>query len=243
MRIAIISDIHGNLAALDAALRELEAEGPDQIICLGDVAATGPQPREVVDRLRSLGCAVVMGNADAYLLEPQPAADVDENGRKVEAIDQWCAAQLSASDIEYVRSFQATVEVALGGDRRLLCYHGSPRSYNDIIAATTPEAELAPMFHGHTATVMAGGHWHFQMLRCYGASILLNPGSIGLAYDIQADGGVRVPARAEYALLTCAGNEVRSIELRRVPYDRDVTVRAMFERGMPHAEWWAGDWR
>ncbi|MBA3945803.1 MAG: metallophosphoesterase family protein [Herpetosiphonaceae bacterium] len=243
MRLAIISDIHGNLAALDAVLRELESERLDQVVCLGDVAATGPQPREVIARLRSLGCAVVMGNADAYLLDPQPAVDADEDARKVEAIDRWCAAQLSAADWEYLRTFQPTIAVPLGGDKQLLCFHGSPRSYNDVISATTSEAELAPMFDGYMATVMVGGHWHFQMLRRYGEGILLNPGSIGLAYDKQADGGAHIPARAEYALLTAANNEVRSIELRRVPYDREATVRAMFERGMPYAAWWAGDWR
>ncbi|HEX5442031.1 MAG TPA: metallophosphoesterase family protein, partial [Ktedonobacterales bacterium] len=71
-KIAIIADIHGNLPALEAVLAAVAAEGVERIVCLGDVATLGPQPREVIARLRTLGCPVVMGNTDAILLAPQP---------------------------------------------------------------------------------------------------------------------------------------------------------------------------
>jgi predicted phosphodiesterase len=70
MRIAIISDIHGNMVALDAALADIESEHVDQIVCLGDVAEFGPHPREVLARLRALGCPVIMGNTDERLIDP-----------------------------------------------------------------------------------------------------------------------------------------------------------------------------
>ena len=242
MRIALIADVHANLAALDAVLAALAAEAIDRIVCLGDVAATGPQPREVIARLRELGCPVVMGNADAFLLDPRPVGDADEDTRRIAAIDRWCAQQLAPDDLRFLRTFRPMVELSLGNGATLLCYHGSPRSYDDVIAATTAEEELRSALAGHRATVMAGGHWHFQMLRRHEDAVLLNPGSVGLAYDLLPGGGARVPARAEYAVVTAAG-EALSIDLRRVPYDRDATVRAMFERGMPHAAWWAADWR
>lgn len=241
MRLAIISDIHGNLPALETVLRELEAESPDQFICLGDVAATGPQPDEVLARLRSLDCPVVLGNTDAYLLDPQPVNGAGEDVQNVEEIDRWCAARLSPANLQYLRTFRPTVTVDLAEHGRLLCYHGSPRSYHDVITATTPDEDLVPMFGDEQATVMVGGHWYFQMLRRYGTAILLNPGSVGLAYDILPDGTVRVPARAEYALLT-AGDGALRIELRRVTYDQATTVQAMFDRGMPHAGWWSASW-
>ncbi len=241
MRLVIISDIHGNLPALEAVLRELEAEPPDQFICLGDVAATGPQPDEVLAQLRSLDCPVVLGNTDAYLLDPQPTQGAEEDVRKVEEIDRWCATQLSPANLQYLGTFRPTITVHLEEGSRLLCYHGSPRSYHEVIAATTPDEDLLPMFGDKQATVMAGGHWHFQMLRRYGAGILLNPGSVGLTYDILPSGSVRVPARAEYALLTSDDGALR-IELRRVPYEQGATVRAMFDRGMPHAGWWSAGW-
>lgn len=99
MRIALLSDIHGNLIALDTVLHELAQESIDQIICLGDVGALGPQPRQVIDRLRQLRCPVVMGNTDAWLLRPPVATQTaSENQRIMYAITTWCAEQLSLTD-------------------------------------------------------------------------------------------------------------------------------------------------
>lgn len=241
--IALIADIHGNLAALDAVLDALGTMPPDQIVCLGDVAATGPQPREVVRRLRGLGCPVVMGNADAELLHgPSVVSESGEDSRRIADIDRWCAAQVDDADRAFLASFQPTIEISLGEERRLLCCHGSPRSYDDVIVATTADDELDGMMAGQDAAIIAGGHTHIRMLRAYRGRELVNPGSVGLAYQFLPDGGVRVPPWAEFALLSRSDAGVVSIELRRVSYDRDATVRAMTERGMPHAAWWAEDW-
>ena len=75
MRIGLISDIHGNLIALESVLSELKREQVDSMICLGDVAALGPQPHEVIERLRKLNCPVVMGNTDDWYLQPLPEGD------------------------------------------------------------------------------------------------------------------------------------------------------------------------
>src|SRR3954453_814417 len=99
MTIALIADIHGNLAALEAVLDALRAEPADEIVCLGDVAATGPHPHEVLRRLQGLGCPMVMGNADAELRDgPPPAAETDEDARRITDISRWCAAQLDDAD-------------------------------------------------------------------------------------------------------------------------------------------------
>ncbi len=198
MTIALIADIHGNLTALEAVLDALRAEPTDRIVCLGDVAATGPQPREVVRRLHGLGCPVVMGNADAQLLDvPPPAAETDEDARRITDIDRWCAAQLDDADRALLGSFQPNVEISLGEERRLLCCHGSPRSYDDVIMATTSDNELDGMIAGHDATIIAGGHTHVRMLRAYRGREIVNPGSVGLAYQFFPDGSVRVPPWAD----------------------------------------------
>jgi putative phosphoesterase len=244
MTIALIADIHGNLAAFEAVLDALRAEPPDQIVCLGDVAATGPQPREVLQRLHGLGCPMVMGNADAVLLDvPPPAPETDEDARKITDIDRWCAAQLDDTDRAFLASFQSTVEISLGEERCLLCCHGSPRSYDDVIVVTTSDDELNGMIAGHDATIIAGGHTHVRMLRAYRGREIVNPGSVGLAYQFFPDGSVRVPPWAEFALLSQSDTGAVSVDFRRVSYDRDATVRAMIERAMPHAAWWATDWR
>src|SRR5215472_4266272 len=113
-KIALISDIHGNLPALDATLAEIAAEGTERIVCLGDVATLGPQPREVIARLRALGCPVVMGNTDAMLLSPPDTLDIVSDDYSNEYFDRWCAAQLTASDLAYLRTFQPTISLPFG---------------------------------------------------------------------------------------------------------------------------------
>ncbi len=194
LTIALIADIHGNLVALDAVLDALKAEPPDQFICLGDVAATGPQPREIVRRLLELGCPVVFGNADAELLDvAPPGPNTDEESRRIADIDRWCAAQLDDTDRAFLASFQPTVEISLGEERSLLCCHGSPHSYDDVIVVATPDGELDAMIAGHEATVIAGGHTHILMLRAYRGREIINSGSVELAYQFFPDGSVRVP--------------------------------------------------
>ena len=87
MRIGLIADIHGNGIALDVVLAELARERVDEIICLGDVAALGSQPREVLARLRAIGCPVVMGNTDAWLAAWPPARAISP---EVFAKTEWC---------------------------------------------------------------------------------------------------------------------------------------------------------
>ncbi len=241
-RIGIFSDIHGNAVAFDAVLAALRAEGIEQFVCLGDVAATGPQPREVVQRLRELNCPVVMGNTDDHVLAPTEPDSDDEDIIRIREIDQWSAAQLAPDERAFVASFAPTVTLPLADGSSLLCYHGSPRSYNDILLPTTPTDELDALLGEVTATVLAGGHTHQQMLRRHHQALVVNPGSVGLPMDRVPPGpGTRNPPWAEFAVLTCGAGDLR-IELRRVRFDVQALLAAARASGMPHAEWYAKDW-
>ncbi|HKV84893.1 MAG TPA: metallophosphoesterase family protein [Ktedonobacterales bacterium] len=241
-RLALISDIHGNLVALEAILADIAARGVTEIVCLGDIAATGPQPHEVAERVRALGCPVVMGNTDAWLLTPAPRPDGDEAQRVLDAIDLWCAEQLTPEDRAFLASFQPTVSVPLDGGKRLLCYHGSPRSFNDRMTPDTPEEQVSEWLTGTDADLYAGGHTHVQMLRRYQRSILVNPGSVGLPLNPTFPGpDIRNPAWGEYALVECDGDRL-SVALQRVPFDTAALVRIAHTSGMPHAEVWNADW-
>lgn len=235
MRVALVSDMHGNMLALEAVLADLEQQAVDRVVCLGDVAATGPKPAEVLARLRELDWPVVQGNTDARLIDADARvtlADDAEFARKIEEIDVWCRDQLAPEDIAFARGFQPTIDVPLEGDATLLCFHGSPRSFNDIIWAVTPDAELDEFFAGHSATLLAGGHTHTRLLRRYGAATILNPGSIGMPTD---------KPWAEYAIVESRGQSL-STEFRRVPFDMRQFVAQIRASGMPHAEWLAAEW-
>ncbi len=223
-------------------LDDIARERVDRIVCLGDVAAFGPQPAEVVSRLREIGCPVVMGDTDATFLTPEAPA-TDELLRRLQEIDAWGAARLSPADRAYIGGFAPTLAIDIDDGVSLLCYHGSPRSFKDRIYATTSDDELSQMFAGYSAQLFAGGHTHIQMLRRYQDVFVLNPGSVGLAYDRVPSPGatVRNPPWGEYAILSVTGSSL-GVDLRRVPFAVATLKQAARANGMPHAEWWAAEW-
>src|SRR4051812_8483704 len=243
MRTALISDVHGNAVALDAVLSDLERDPVDQVVCLGDMIQGGSQPTEVVRRLRELACPVVLGNADAFLLDPA-AGEEDKTERQL-AVRAWTLAQIGDDGAAFIEAFRPTVDVSLGDGRRLLAFHGSPASFDDIVLPQLEEDEFRRLLGPPAANVLAGGHVHLQWLRRYGDSTFLNPGSVGLAYDhAQPDDAddLRVDAMAEYARLDVEGDRLQ-IAFRRIPFDRDAVLAAIDASGMPYADSLRRAWR
>lgn len=215
MRIALLSDLHGNAVALRAVLDDLRRVGVDQVICLGDVATLGPQPREVLQQLRDLQTPCILGNHDEFLLQPTLIHTYTEAPMIVAAVDH-CRAALGPPELEFLRSFQTGMELPLAADAQLLLFHGSPRSHMENLLATTPPEALDQLLDGHRATVMAGGHTHIQMVRQHRGMLLVNPGSVGMPFKEFVMGGPpTVLAHAEYAVVEAAHGTV-SVSLRRV---------------------------
>jgi putative phosphoesterase len=239
VRVALISDIHGNLHALEAVLAELERESFDQLICLGDVAV-GPQPRESLARVRELGCPVILGNWDAAFVDGMPPAE-DEVMQKLVEVGAFWAAALTAEDRDFIRTFVPTLEVGLENGGTLLCFHGSPNSYNDWLFATTPEDAVEVMLRGFDARFMTGGHTHLQMFRRRERTVLINPGSVGLPFRRWWPETIRIAPWAEYGLITVEGEKVTT-DLRRTSYDVDAMLRVCRESDMPHRDWWLESW-
>ena len=101
----------------------------------------GPQPAETVARLRELGCPVVMGNADAWLLSGRVQNPAEAVTEQLLAVREWSLARLSEPDRRFIDGFQPAIDVPLDDRRRLLCFHGSPQSFDDLIWPETDEAE------------------------------------------------------------------------------------------------------
>ncbi len=243
MRIAVISDIHGNCFALDAALADLHSQGVDQMVCLGDAIQGGPQPAETIQRLRALGCPIVMGNADAWLLaeENDSAEPTTPQQREVRL---WTLSKLSADDLAFIRSFQPTVELALDGGQRLLCFHGSPTSYDDILLPDSPKEQWERLLGPFAPAIMTGGHTHTQQMRRVGEGLFFNPGSIGVAYNIfQPEAQFHTDAWAEYAILTYQQGRVVSLDFHRVPYDVEQLIQVIQASGRPHTDRMIAEYR
>jgi predicted phosphodiesterase len=241
MRIALISDIHGNLTALETVIKALRLAAPDQVICLGDVAALGPNPREVIAVLRDFNWPVIMGNTDDWLLDPKPNPDGGSLEHLIDEIELWGAEQLTDEDRAYIRTFLPALELDLDDTRKLLCYHGSPRSYHDRILPTTPVERLDPWFAGLEAVCYAGGHTHERMVRSYQGGMLINPGSVGLPRIMQGN-SVYNPVWAEYALIEWRGGCI-NIQLHCEAIDVDQLQKEAEASGMPHHELYCRGWR
>ena len=237
MKIAVISDIHGNCMALDAVLADLRRDPAGMIVCLGDAVQGGPQPRETVERLQALGCPVVMGNADAWLLSGLNTSPTEQVTERQEQVRQWSLSQLSPDDIAFIKGFRPTVEVALEGGNRLLCFHGSPASFDELIFPETPEDDFQRMLGDYRGSMMCGGHTHLQQIRdITGPFFFFNPGSVGLPYNRHLpEDKFYINPWAEYAVLTSEGRLTR-LELRRVPYDIEALIGVYEQSGIPNPE-------
>jgi putative phosphoesterase len=186
-----VSDIHGNDRALAAVIVELERMGVDRAVCLGDAVQGGDEPRQVLDRLAELAWPVVLGNADDFLLEVQPDSPEPISDAQLEK-RAWTLEQLHASQLEQIRSFRRTIEID-----SLLAFHGSPRSYDDVLL---PETNDDSAWRVAGFDVLAGGHTHRQWARVIGGALYVNPGAVSSPV-------------AEFAVLTG-----RSVEFLRCAY-------------------------
>jgi len=239
MRVAIISDMHGNDLAFEAVEADIQKQKIDQIVCLGDAVQGGPQPAAVVQRLRRLDCPVVMGNADAWLVSGEETADEGippERLKKMAEIRLWSLSRLTEDDIDFIAKFQPTVTLKLENGLDLLCFHGSPASFDDVILPAAPEKEFQKFLGAYADRILTGGHTHAQQIRRNGKYFFFNPGSIGFAYSHnQPDDEFHADPWADYAVLT-AGNGHISLEFRRVPFDAQELIRIYHESGRPFAE-------
>lgn len=235
MRLAVFADIHGNLPAFEALLADLKGQSPDALLCLGDVAASGAWPHECIQLLATLNCPVVLGNADEDMLTLKPRS-FEARGlpdeREIYDLDEWGRKQLTWEDHTFLKKYKPTVKLP-----RILAFHGSPESCRESIGASTPVERLKELraSFGQQA-IWVGGHSHAPLLRTLDGWRLLNPGSVGLAYEKRGERYMNI-SRAEYLIL-----DGEDVQFRRVSYDVKAVQAGILERKMPHAEWWAGEW-
>jgi predicted phosphodiesterase len=220
-------------------LADLQHTQVDHLICLGDIASLGPQPREVIALLRQLQIPIIMGNHENYLLNPHLT---ESHHPWLRDSELWCLSQLTAEDLNYLRSFPAQLSYDIGQNGSVLCFHGSPRSNEEFLYPTASPELLDGVFAGYSAHLFVGGHTHVQTVRQHKGVTFLNPGSVGMPFEFPRRGseqhGLR---RAEYAIvdMTAAGLE---ISLRQLPIDFDYLAQITRASGLPDVELWLSTW-
>lgn len=239
MRLAVISDIHGECFLLDQVLQDIQRQGIEQIVCLGDALQGGSQPAETLARLRKLNCPIVMGNADAWLISGQETSAEEKVSQKQREVRAWSLALLTESDIGFIQQFRPTIEIPLEAGKNLLCFHGSPRSFDEIILPETPDEVMREFLSSYHATLFTGGHTHTQQMRRLGNSWYFNPGSVSLAYNWEqcdrAQRLIKVDPWSDYAIVTSEDASL-GITFRHVPFDVNELARIIRASGRPYAE-------
>jgi predicted phosphodiesterase len=209
MRSAVLYDVHGNLAALDAVLADAETEGFERLALGGDLALFGPEPAACVDRLRGYGerLVAIRGNTDRYL---------------VDRVDDfvWWADRLGDERLRWLDSLAGRQRLA---EDDALLVHATPRSDEELLMPDTADETVDEIVAGVPERLILCGHVHIQYRRTHGTHEIVNPGSVGLPFDGDQ--------RAAWALL-----EDGTISLRRTEYDVESVIAAVEASDAPLAE-------
>jgi predicted phosphodiesterase len=242
MRLAVFSDIHGNLAALEAVLADVAAQGPvDHLWCLGDLAAMGPYPAQCIQLLAARPeVQVIEGNTDRYLRTgyrpPMSPPTEDKWGTYAQATRRrdeaftWALEQFSWAEFDFLAKLKTELSLEVPGYGWLIGFHAAPGDDEKTLPPETEAHELRDALLDREGHLAFGGHTHKAMDRDLGEWRFINPGSVGLPFDGDP--------RAAYALVTFEGAQA-SVDLRRVDYDREGLIAAAQAMAFPRTEWLA----
>ena len=224
MRIAVLSDVHGNVPALDAVLEDMARQSFDAVVCLGDHVSGPIDPAGAAERIMALGAISIRGNHDRWVIDPSRRADPW-------SVDVMAREQLSGAQLDWLTGLPATAKL---GEDVFLC-HGTPRDdeapwldnfYNGRATILPSEEEVAREAAGIGQSVILCGHTHIaRTLRLSDGRLIANPGSVGMQL-------VRGTPDAHYAVLEKrrAGWQTALIG---VPYDTEASARLAEQNGFP----------
>jgi predicted phosphodiesterase len=249
-RVAVLSDIHGVLPALEAVLAEPDVRAADALVLTGDLLS-GPQPTETLELLRGLGDRAVWisGNADRELVElaraghartgPARAAGT-QDGQGPPSVDAWAAGRLRAADIEFLAGLPSSARLEVGGLGQVLFCHATPRDDSEVVLADSRTERWAEVLAGLDPGVrtVVCGHTHMPFVRLTHGLLVVNPGSVGMPYGRPG---------AHWALLgadaAARHGTGESVSLRRTPYDYEAAcARIAAESGFEGAAEWAQEY-
>jgi predicted phosphodiesterase len=230
-RIAVLSDVHGNMTAFDAVLDDIEARGITRVVNLGDVVGKGPRGAEAIARTRERCELTVRGNWDTFIARDEP---------QLWPATQWTRDQLSADDHAWLLALPNTHDLLVSGHHVRLFHASQVHEFHRVRQRHTDE-QFRAMFtnteftgSGPTPTVVGYGDIHGTYLETDLGLTLFNAGSVGNALD--APGAPYVILEGEIGSATARGSAGVSITFVRVPYDVEAEIEVAHDLGMPDVE-------
>ncbi|RKL67535.1 YfcE family phosphodiesterase [Salipaludibacillus neizhouensis] len=228
MKLAVISDIHGNEQALKSVLDDVSKVGATHVAVLGDISYRGAKPKECLNLVRELQAKVIKGNADEWIVRGVQQGDVPDKALSLMQTEQaWAREQLSDEDINYLHELPITLEIPLSNQSQLFAFHATPTSIFDVVSNQVPNDDLKPFIDANPrANYYLYGHIHFPYMRSFEGKKILNTGSVGLPFDGDP--------RASYLLFERAEKDIQ-VQFRRVGYDIEKACHDLDEAHYPAA--------
>ncbi len=228
MQIAVLNDIHGNLPALNAVLKELETARPDIILVGGDIIS-GPMPTQTLERLIGLGNQVrfLSGNADrevVTMFDDQPIYRhfmPEPTEPELEGL-RWLASQISRSQRDFLANLPEQIEMEVNGLGNVVFCHATLRNDEELFTRLTPDEQVRALFPLAENKTVVCGHTHSHFERTIDTTHIINAGSVGMPYADKPG--------AYWLLLGPDGYEFRSTN-----YDREAAARQILASGYPNA--------
>jgi predicted phosphodiesterase len=229
-RIAALSDVHGNVAALEAVLGDVAREKPDRIVVAGDLVLNGPEPAAVVDALRdavAAGTAVIAGNTDVAVADFDYAAAfpwmTDGVSDAIAAAAEWAHDALGDERVEWLRALPSERRLRTDDDTLVLVCHASPGSQTSGFDQNLDPSVTIERLARTDARVIICGHTHLPEVRDLGFKVIVNTGSAGYVFDGDPT--------ASWALIDIDDGDVRA-EIRRTEFDTLAVANAISARGL-----------
>ncbi len=227
-RLAVITDIHGNLPALEASLEAIDAISVDQIFCGGDLVGYGPHPNEVCALIQERTIPTIYGNYDYAIardLDDCGCAYVTEHDRELgKKSVAWTLAHTDQAAKDFMRGLPFDLRFELG-DIPIHLVHGSPRKVNEYLFEEKPAGLYERFAAAEEAQVMVFGHTHKPWIHTYGEVLFVNCGSVGKPKDGDP--------RAAFAILEPDDAGQVQVSIERVPYDAEAVAREVEAAGLP----------
>lgn len=230
MLIAFISDIHGNLPALKAAVVDAKGRGAGRIVCCGDMTGYGPFPGDVCNFLEKLHIPSIIGNYDRKVLEvaTQGKSVAREMKSKKRKILLWTIGNMGRQSRHYLAGLPERLDLQIpAGGHKFLVVHGSPISIDDAVYPSITRQGLETKLSDARPEILVCGHTHIPFVRCVGGILVVNCGSAG--HPVDGD------PRPSYALVRAERGAVPRGRIIRFDYDRDLTITALKKTSLPKA--------
>jgi putative phosphoesterase len=226
-RVAVITDIHANLSALEAALTWIDEHEVEQTYCGGDLVGYGPRPNEVCRTIEDRGVPTIYGNYDWAIGRDEEdcrCAYVDKHDREIGQLSvEWTLEHTDRPSKDFMRGLPFDLRFELGG-KRVRLVHGSPRKVNEYLFEDKPAKTFERIAAGADCDVLVFGHTHRPWVHEFGGVQFVNCGSVGKPKDGDA--------RAGFAVLQSTAGGLR-VEIVRVPYAADAVADEMRQVGLP----------